>query len=143
MRQFDIGYNFTHDEITYPFRSKNLKILSIEELFESFPDQRFNIDPSAQISSSAIVSDKVSIGKNVQIDHHAIIEDYSIIGEGTYVGPRVVIGARGLKNDIYKKKDFKLRRWEMKKQSITIGITLVLIFISLGGCAENQNAEYW
>ncbi|MFC1669556.1 glycerophosphodiester phosphodiesterase [Spirochaetota bacterium] len=44
LRQFDIAYNFSLDGISFPYRGKNLKVLSLEELLEEFPEQRFNIE---------------------------------------------------------------------------------------------------
>ncbi len=44
LKQFDAGYSFTPDGTTFPFRGKGLTMLSLDELLEEFPDQRFNID---------------------------------------------------------------------------------------------------
>ena len=44
LKTFDTGYNFTIDGTTYPYRGKNLTFLSLDELLEEFPEQRFNID---------------------------------------------------------------------------------------------------
>lgn len=44
LKNFDAGYNFTTDNKTYPFRGKGVTFISLEELLEEFPNQRFNID---------------------------------------------------------------------------------------------------
>ncbi|HQO01933.1 MAG TPA: glycerophosphodiester phosphodiesterase [Spirochaetota bacterium] len=44
LKTLDIGYNFTLDTTTYPYRGKNLTFMSLDEMLEEFPDQRFNID---------------------------------------------------------------------------------------------------
>jgi len=43
--QFDFGSHFTTDNgVTFPFRGKGLKIVTLKEVFERFPDMRFNLD---------------------------------------------------------------------------------------------------
>jgi glycerophosphoryl diester phosphodiesterase len=43
--QFDLGYNFTTDYgDTYPYRGKGLRIVTLREAFERFPDAIFNLD---------------------------------------------------------------------------------------------------
>lgn len=43
--EFDLGHNFTTDEgVTYPYRGKGLKIVTLQEGFERFPDTIFNLD---------------------------------------------------------------------------------------------------
>lgn len=45
LRRYDAGYRFTTDGGTsFPFRGKGLSFMSLEEMLEEFPDQRFNID---------------------------------------------------------------------------------------------------
>lgn len=45
LMQFDAGYHFTNDGgNTFPFRGKEVKFISVSELLEKFPAQRFNID---------------------------------------------------------------------------------------------------
>ncbi|MDY6932660.1 MAG: glycerophosphodiester phosphodiesterase [Spirochaetota bacterium] len=45
LKQFDAGFRFTKDNgKTYPFKGKNIKLLSLEEMLNEFPNQRFNID---------------------------------------------------------------------------------------------------
>jgi len=45
LKEFDAGYFFTSDGgETYPFRDKGIRIMSIGEMLEAFPDQKFNID---------------------------------------------------------------------------------------------------
>jgi glycerophosphoryl diester phosphodiesterase len=60
--QFDLGFNFTLDEgITFPFRGKGLKIVTLREAFERFPDAVFNLDikdtfPSAPMEVTRLIS---------------------------------------------------------------------------------------
>ena len=45
LREFDFGLNFTPDEgVTFPYRGKGLKIVTLLEVFEKFPDTVFNLD---------------------------------------------------------------------------------------------------
>jgi len=45
LKQFDVGYNFTLDDgKTFPYRDKGIRFISVEEMLEAFPNQRFNID---------------------------------------------------------------------------------------------------
>jgi glycerophosphoryl diester phosphodiesterase len=45
LRQFDAGHNFTEDDgKTYPYRGKGIGLLSLEEILDAFPAQKFNID---------------------------------------------------------------------------------------------------
>ncbi|MHA1169490.1 MAG: glycerophosphodiester phosphodiesterase [Candidatus Hodarchaeales archaeon] len=44
LKELELGYNFSPDGRTFPFRGKKLRILTVNELFEHFPDQRINID---------------------------------------------------------------------------------------------------
>ncbi len=45
LKKLDAGYNFTsNDGKTFPYRNKGINLLSLEELFEEFPDYRFNIE---------------------------------------------------------------------------------------------------
>lgn len=44
LKKLDTGYNFTLDGAAYPYRGAGLTFLSLDDLLEEFPDQRFNID---------------------------------------------------------------------------------------------------
>jgi glycerophosphoryl diester phosphodiesterase len=45
LKKFDAAYNFTTDGgETYPYRGSGLTFLSLQELLEEFPEQRFNVD---------------------------------------------------------------------------------------------------
>ncbi|MBN2040831.1 MAG: glycerophosphodiester phosphodiesterase [Spirochaetes bacterium] len=45
LKKFDAAYNFTVDEgHSFPFRGREIKLLSLEEMLQSFPQQKFNID---------------------------------------------------------------------------------------------------
>jgi glycerophosphoryl diester phosphodiesterase len=45
LKKLDAGYYFTNDGgKTYPYRDKDVRLMSLDELFEAFPDQKFDID---------------------------------------------------------------------------------------------------
>jgi glycerophosphoryl diester phosphodiesterase len=45
LKEFDAGYHFTNDGgKTYPCRGKDIRMMSLDELFETFPDQKIDID---------------------------------------------------------------------------------------------------
>lgn len=45
LKGFDAGYKFTSDGgQTFPFRGKGITFMSVREVLEKFPNQRFNID---------------------------------------------------------------------------------------------------
>jgi len=44
IKQLDAGYNFTQDGETYPYRGRGITIMTLEEMLETFPHQRFNVD---------------------------------------------------------------------------------------------------
>ncbi len=45
LREFDLGYTFSTDGgTTFPFRGKGLKIVTLQEVFERFPNTMFNLD---------------------------------------------------------------------------------------------------
>jgi glycerophosphoryl diester phosphodiesterase len=80
--QFDPGYNFTPDGgVTFPFRGKGLKIVTLKEAFEKFPGMIFNLDikdtfPSAPMEVARLISrmDRihsiiVASFTDVQIEH--------------------------------------------------------------------------
>ena len=49
LKKFDAGYGFSVDGgKSFPYRGKGLSLISLEELLEEFPDQRFNIDLKAK-----------------------------------------------------------------------------------------------
>lgn len=60
---FDFGCNFTPDEgVTFPFRGKGLKIVTLQEVFKKFPLMTFNLDikdtfSAAPIELARLVSD--------------------------------------------------------------------------------------
>lgn len=46
IRKLDAGFNWTKDEgKTYPFRGENIKIPTLREVFEAFPNTKINIEP--------------------------------------------------------------------------------------------------
>lgn len=62
--QIDLGHNFTQDNgATFPFRGQGLKIVTLREAFERFPDVIFNLDikdtfPSAPKRLARLISEK-------------------------------------------------------------------------------------
>lgn len=60
--QIDFGYNFTPDKgLTFPFRDNGLKVVTLQEAFERFPEMIFNLDikdtvPSAPMELSRVLS---------------------------------------------------------------------------------------
>ncbi|MFX0054233.1 MAG: glycerophosphodiester phosphodiesterase [Promethearchaeota archaeon] len=44
LRELDIGYNYTVDGTSYPFRGKGHHVVTIEEAFEAYPDTKFTVD---------------------------------------------------------------------------------------------------
>lgn len=44
LKKLDAGYKYTSDNITFPYRNKGLEILTLREMLEIFPEQRFNLD---------------------------------------------------------------------------------------------------
>jgi len=43
LKEFNAGYSFTDDSGNFPFRNNGMKFLTLEEIFQTFPDKRFNI----------------------------------------------------------------------------------------------------
>jgi glycerophosphoryl diester phosphodiesterase len=44
LREIDLGNRFTLDGISYPFRGENLRVVTLREALERFPEVRFNVD---------------------------------------------------------------------------------------------------
>ena len=44
IKELDAAYYFTKDGETYPFRGKGITLLTLQEMLEIFPNQRFNVD---------------------------------------------------------------------------------------------------
>lgn len=44
LRQIDLGQEFSPNGTDFPFRGKGLRVVTVREAFEEFPDTRFNID---------------------------------------------------------------------------------------------------
>jgi glycerophosphoryl diester phosphodiesterase len=63
LRQLDFGFNFTSDKgVTYPFRGKGHKIVTLREAFERFPKMIFNLDikdtfPAAPMELARLISE--------------------------------------------------------------------------------------
>ncbi len=61
--EFDLGYTFTTDGgATYPFRGNGLRIITLREVFERFPETVFNLDikdtfPAAPQALADLISD--------------------------------------------------------------------------------------
>jgi glycerophosphoryl diester phosphodiesterase len=63
LKQFDAGYNFADDNGDFPFRGKDLKFQTLEEILKTFPDKRFNI--TVMDKDAELVKSYVSIIKNL------------------------------------------------------------------------------
>ncbi|MFW9800454.1 MAG: glycerophosphodiester phosphodiesterase family protein, partial [Candidatus Thorarchaeota archaeon] len=44
LQQLDLGYLFSPDGTSFPFRGKGLSVVTIQQAFEALPDCKFNID---------------------------------------------------------------------------------------------------
>ncbi len=63
LKQFDAGYSFTDENRAFPFRGKDLKFQTLEEILKAFPDKRFNI--TIMDKDPELVKSYVSIVKNL------------------------------------------------------------------------------
>ncbi len=55
LKKLDAGYQFsTDDGQTFPFRGKNITIPTLEEIFNAFPQTKFNIEPKQSEPSIVI-----------------------------------------------------------------------------------------
>ena len=63
LTEIDLGMNFTPDSgVTFPFRGKGLRIVTLREAFERFPDVIFNLDikdtfPAAPLELAQLISE--------------------------------------------------------------------------------------
>lgn len=63
LMQLDLGYMFTPDKgMTYPFRGRGFKIVTLREAFERFPNMIFNLDikdtiPSAPMELARLIAE--------------------------------------------------------------------------------------
>jgi glycerophosphoryl diester phosphodiesterase len=44
LKKFDAGYYFTDDRGIYPFRGNGIRLMSLDEVLEAFPNQKIDID---------------------------------------------------------------------------------------------------
>jgi glycerophosphoryl diester phosphodiesterase len=44
IKELDAGYNWTDDDQTYPFRGQGITVPTLDEVFDAFPEQLFNIE---------------------------------------------------------------------------------------------------
>ncbi len=81
IQALDAGYRFTPDEgQTYPYRGKGIRVPTLEEVFDAFPNARFNIevkpdDPAAaslvaEVIRQRGVEDRVIVGSF----HHEVAQ---------------------------------------------------------------------
>jgi len=61
LKEFDAGYRFTDDNGNFIFRDKGLKFLTLEEIFQAFPDKKFNI--TIMHNDTALVNDYAELVK--------------------------------------------------------------------------------
>ncbi|TFF96869.1 glycerophosphodiester phosphodiesterase [Candidatus Thorarchaeota archaeon] len=52
LREIDLGDRFTPDGENYPFRGKGLRVVTLREALERFPDVRFNVDIKDTLSKA-------------------------------------------------------------------------------------------
>jgi len=53
LRKQDVGYRFTLDGVTFPFRGKGIGVVTLEELLEAFPSVILNIELKAEAADQA------------------------------------------------------------------------------------------
>ncbi|PKL19529.1 MAG: hypothetical protein CVV49_00395 [Spirochaetae bacterium HGW-Spirochaetae-5] len=63
LKHFDAGYSFADDKGDFPFRGKELRFQTLEEVLKTFPDKRFNI--AIMDKDPELVKSYVSIIKNL------------------------------------------------------------------------------
>ncbi len=52
LKKLDAGYLFTNDNgATFPFRGKGIRIPTLQEIFDAFPQMKFNIEPKQAFPS--------------------------------------------------------------------------------------------
>ncbi len=81
IQALDAGYRFTPDDgKTYPYRGKGIRIPTLEEVFDAFPDARFNIEVKPNDPAAAVIVAKVIKAKGVQDRvivgsfHHEVVQ---------------------------------------------------------------------
>lgn len=61
LKRFDAGYRFTDDSGNFPFRGKGFRFQTLEEIFRTFPDKRFNI--TIMTKDAELINDYISLVK--------------------------------------------------------------------------------
>lgn len=81
LQALDAGYWFTPDGgTTYPYRGKGIRIPTLEEVFDAFPDARFNIEVKPNDPAAASIVAKVIKRKGVEDRvivgsfHHEVVQ---------------------------------------------------------------------
>lgn len=75
LRKLDAGFKFTTDGgQTFPFRGKNITIPTLEEVFDAFPDKKFNIEPKQ--SAPSIIKSLCEILRARKITDRVIIGSF-------------------------------------------------------------------
>lgn len=60
LQQLDLGYMFSRDGTSFPYRGKGLRVVTIQEAFEALPQCKFNIDiKSPDGRSSALLAEAI------------------------------------------------------------------------------------
>lgn len=61
LREIDLGYNFSPDEgKSFPYRGRNLRVVTLREAFQSFPNVPFNLDiKDKDIQAPAILAEVI------------------------------------------------------------------------------------
>ena len=70
LKEFDAGYSFQDDNGGFPFRGKGFRFQTLEEIFYSFPDKRFNI--TIMTKDSELVKEYISIVKKNNAENRVL-----------------------------------------------------------------------
>lgn len=69
LKKLDAGFRFSKDGgATFPFRGKGVKIPTLDEIFEAFPQQTFNVEPK-QAEPSIVGAMCETIRRRAMTDH--------------------------------------------------------------------------
>lgn len=76
LKKLDAGFRFSPDNLqNFPFRGKGVTIPTLEEVFDAFPDKRFNIEPKQ--SSPSIIKPLCQILRERNLTQRVIVGSFS------------------------------------------------------------------
>lgn len=76
LKKLDAGFRFSPDNLqTFPFRGKGVTIPTLAEVFDAFPDKRFNIEPKQ--SAPSIIKPLCRILRERQLTERVIVGSFS------------------------------------------------------------------